>query len=269
MLVWPFLSVLLLRMRSRWPVAEADWLDWMMLLLAAVSAYAAFDSLRRAMRQARAGRGGLSSSPSSWLPPIFFRAAGFRWGIAYALLALALGFKLFDAPEHRPLCWLASVGAIALLMNLAIVRGRAERSLAGELFGALTLSLAMPASLVLAFGAWQRGFAGLWTLTFLFNASGILYARLCREAIVNGLDSPALQVKTRQLASFLLASFAILAVQLIQGGVGWTGTLSMMPMWLMIRAGIRNPRMHASVKALGFTLLGQSVLIAALLGLVG
>ncbi len=259
MLAWPFLTALLLRLRSRWMPAEAGWLDWLLLLLAATLAYSSFDSLRRTMRQARARGAG-------WLAA-FTGSDGFRWGLAYGFAALAFGYRIFLAPEHRALCWLAAVGALSLLLNLAIVRGRAERSLAGELFGALTLSLVMPATLVLAFGGWERGFTGLWTLAFLFNASGILYARMCRAAVVEGVESETLPTKVRQLASFMLASFVILAVQIGGGRVGWIGALSLLPMWLMMRAGIVNPLIHSSIKALGFTLLGQAVVIALILGI--
>jgi len=261
MLAWPFLTALLLRLRGRWAPASTDWLDWLLLFLAAVLAYAAFDSLRRAMRQARSRGAGWAGA--------FLRNPALTWGLGYGLLALMLGFRLFIAPEHRPLCWISTVGALALLLNLAFVRGRAERSLSGELFGALTLSLTMPASLVLGFGGWQPGFAGLWIVAFLFNGSAILYARLCREALVRGIESPEMPDRVRQLAGFMLASFAILAVQLMAGGVGWAAALSLLPMWLMMRAGLKNPLLHASIMALGFTLLGQAVLTAALLGIAG
>jgi len=259
MLAWPFLSAALLGLRDRWPAANAGWLDWLLLLLAAAFAYAAFDSLRRAMRQARARGAG-------W-PSAFIRNEGLGWGLGYGLVALALGTRLFIAPEHRVLCWLALIGTVALLLNLAIVRGRVERSLAGELFGALTLSLAMPAALVLAFGGWRLGFTGLWTLAFLFNASGILYARMCREAVVSGIESAGLPGKVRQLASFMLASFVILAVQIAGGKVGWAAALSMLPMWLMMRAGIRNPMIHSTIRALGYTLMAQAIVFALLMGI--
>lgn len=259
MLGWPFLSAVLLHIRQPWVPADSSFLDWLQLILAAALAYAAFDSLRRAMRQARI-RG------TGWFAA-FTGSDGFRWGLAYGAIALLMGYRLFIVPEHRALCWLASVGALSMLLNLAIVRGRAERSLMGELFGALTLSLAMPAAMILTFGGWQLGFTGFWTLAFLFNASGILYARMCREAVVVGIESDALPGKVRQLASFMLASFVILAVQIAGGKVGWTGALSLLPMWLMMRAGIQNPMIHSSIKALGFTLLGQALVFAVLMGI--
>jgi len=265
MLAWPFLSALLLRLRARWIPSDAGWPDGMTLLLAAAFAYAAFDSLRRAMRQARAGAAELSRW-ARWLPSSFFRREGFRWGATYGAAALLLAYRLFLAPEHRALCWLALVGAVALLLNLAIVRGRGERSLAGELFGALTLSLAMPAALVLAFGGWFSGYSGLWMVAFLFNASGILYVRMCREALVGGLESEALPGKVRQVAGLILGSFAVLAVQLAGGRIGWMGALSLLPMWLMMRAGLKNPLLHPTIRSIGFTLLGQAALLAALLG---
>ena len=259
MLGWPFLSAMLLSIRQPWMPADTHWLDWLQLVLAAALAYSAFDSFRRAMRQARARGDG-------WFAA-FTGNDGFRWGLAYGFIALLMGYRLFIAPEHRSLCWLATVGAVSMLLNLAIVRGRAERSLIGELFGALTLSLAMPAALILTFGGWQVGFTGLWTLAFLFNASGILYARMCREAVVVGIESEGLPTKVRQLASFMLASFVILGVQIAGGKVSWTGALSLLPMWLMMRAGIKNPLIHNSIKSLGFTLLGQAIVFALLMGI--
>jgi hypothetical protein len=258
MLGWPFLAAYLLHLRERWPAAESNWLDWLILLFATTFAYSAFASLRSAMRHARV-------KGAAW-PSVFLRDKSFRWGLAYGVIALAFGYRLFLAPEHRALCWLAVIGSLSLILNLAIVRGRAERSLAGELFGALTLSLAMPAALVLAFNGWHAGYSGLWTLTFLFNASGILYARMCRDAVVNGLESDTLMVKVRQLASFMLASFVILTVQLVSKKIGWMSTLTLLPTWLMMRAGIQNPLIHTSIKALGFTLLGQAILLALLMG---
>ncbi len=259
MLGWPFVTAILLRLRQPWVPADANWMDWLQLILAAALAYAAFDSLRRAMRQARARGAG-------WFAA-FTANESFRWGLAYGFIALLMGYRLFLAPEHRALCWLAAVGSVSMLLNLAIVRGRAERSLMGELFGALTLSLVMPAALILSFGGWQIGFTGLWTLAFIFNASGILYARMCREAVVLGVESEALPGKVRQLASFMLASFVILAVQIAGGKVGWAGALSLLPMWLMMRAGIQNPLIHSSIQALGFTLLGQALVFAVLMGI--
>ena len=130
----------------------------------------------------------------------------------------------------------------------------------------LTEQEGIPA-LVLAFGGWRPGFTGLWSLTFLFNAGGILYARMCREAIVEGIDSAALPGRVRQLASFVLSSFVLVAIQLASGRIGWTGALSLIPLWMLLRAGIKNPMIHASMPSLGFTLLGQAVVFALWLGL--
>jgi hypothetical protein len=266
MLGYPLLATLILRSRDRWLNPGGSTLDILLLVLAATFAYSSFHALRAAMRQARAGSPAPGLAPRTWLPRKFFQHGNLPWGLLFGLLSLILAWPLMLRPELRPLCWLASAGAAAVLLNLVFVRARSEKGVFSELFATLTLSLSFPAFLVLAFGGWRSGFRELWLLSWLFNSSSVFYVKMCREAILPNASAENLIRSRKQLALFMMASIALLGSLWFRGQISGPPLLSLLPLWLMLRSGMKRPSLHPSVRHLGFSLLAQSILFGLILG---
>ena len=54
---------------------------------------------------------------------------------------------------------------------------------------------------------------------------------------------------------------------LFRGMLTWPCALSMLPFWLMVQWGIRNPRQHGDIRGLGIALLLQAILFSVILGM--
>lgn len=266
MLGYPFLIALILRLRDRWPASGGSLMDWLLLIAATALAYSAFHALRLAMRQSRAAMSPPSIAPRTWLSAHFLRHPALAQGLTMGALALLLAVPLMLRGEYRALCWLVTLGIVAVIFNLAVVRLRRERHIAGELFATLTLSMALPAALVVAFAGWFEGFAELWLLAWLFNASSIFYVKMCREVIAPTGSRDEFLHHRKQVLGFLAFSLALVLLLLATERLGFLPALALFPHWIMLRLGTRG-RLHRSIRALGLALLLQSVLVSLVLGL--
>ncbi len=267
MLGYPFLIAGLLAARSAWPPVGAGALDWLRLIAGSALAYAGFSSLRTALRQTRARAGALDARrPGAWIPPSAWRHPASVWGVLLGVVALAVAWPLFLPEAARPLCYLAGVGGLAVLVNLVIVRVGEERGVAGEFVGMLTISLVLPAALLLVFGAWQPGFTTLWLFVYLFNASSIFYVRLRREMLRADAQADALRAARRRLAVWIVLSALVVAGLIVIGAPRGSAGFALLPLWFMSAVGARHRGLHPSVTALGFALLGQALLFSLILG---
>jgi len=268
MMALPFALALVLSARGIWPLGAAAPWDWLRLAAASILAYTAYHNLRLGLRQTRARALPLRvTRPGSWIPPGLWRHGALYWGTGLGLASLLVAWPLFAPAAARALCRLATLGVIASFLGLAFVRAKRDRAVGGELLGVFTLSLLMPATLLLAFGASRGAFGVLWLLVYLFNAGSIFYVRLRREMLRPDARETEIRAERKRLGLFASLQLGAIAALLVAGKLSVVAAAAFLPFWAMALPGARFGSLHPSVRSLGFALLGQSALFALWLGM--
>ena len=214
------------------------------------------------------------------------RARALAWLAVYGgIFALAV-LPLFLV--YR-LTFLIAFGAGAgcfLVVRAYLLRGRDDRSLAGELLGAAGLTMVGPAAHAVAARAAEPIGALLWLLLFLFFASGVFYVRMRirgilarrqgtapahRTAMERGSAAAALQSPSAHRTAYRSCAIyhllLLVALPLLAGLhlVPWAILLAFTPALWRAAAGLRDQTGSLDIKRLGWSEVAQTIVFLALL----
>ena len=185
------------------------------------------------------------------------------YGIIFALAVLPL-FLVYR------LTFLTAFGlgaACFLLVRVYLLRGRDDRSLAGELFGAAGLSMVGPAAHAVAARAVEPIGALLWLLLFLFFASGVFYVRMRVRGILARRQgtAPVQQAAVRSCLAYHLVLLVGLPLLASLHLVPWALLLAFAPALWRAAAGLRELQAPLDLKRLGWSEVAQTLVFLALL----
>lgn len=145
------------------------------------------------------------------------RTAALAGLAALAGAPLLVGYRLLA---------LLPLGALAFALTgaaLLLVRGRRERSLAGQLLAPVGLSLTAAVAHYVGRGALDRTAFALWGLTALFFLGGVVYVRMKITALPRRAALGPAAARLAFAGPTLAVEAALVAAA---GGVVWLGALS-------------------------------------------
>jgi hypothetical protein len=189
------------------------------------------------------------------------RPRALTWLLIYGATALLAALPLFLIYHFRFIVPFGVAAAGFLLLRVWLVRGRADRTLAGELIGTAGLSLVGPAAHAVAVGAVQPIGALLWVLLFLFFASGVFYVRMRIRGMLLRRQghAPGGRVAVRSCLLYhaaLLVGGPLLAVS---GVVPWMLLLAFAPALWRAAVGFRRQDAPLNLKRLGWSEVAQTL----------
>lgn len=215
------------------------------------------------------------------------RGRALAWLAVYgAIFGLAV-LPLFLAYRLTFLTAFGMGAACFLLMRAYLLRGRDDRSLAGELLGAAGLSMVGPTAHAVATRAVAPVGALLWLLLFLFFASGVFYVRMrirgmlarrpgatpahqtagmeCGGAAAALRTTAAQRTAYRSCLAYHLVLLVALPLLAVLHLVPWAILLAFAPALWRAAAGLRRQEGQLDLKRLGWSEVAQTLVFLLLL----
>lgn len=189
------------------------------------------------------------------------------WLLAYGALFGVTALPLLLVYRMAFLLPLGMGAAGFLLLRATLVRGREDRSLAGELLGTAGLTLAGPVAHAVAAGGVQPVGILLWLLLFLFFASGVFYVRMRIRGMLagrQGLPVPRPPAFWSCLGYHLLLLAAIPTLAILEL-VPWAICLAYAPVLWRAAVGLRRHHVVLPLKRLGWSEVAQTAAFVLLL----
>lgn len=192
-----------------------------------------------------------------------------KWLALYSLASLGFILPLFY--PYR-LWWLLPMGALALalfLISLYMVKERQERTEFGEMIGIAGLTLAAPGAHYSALGLLEADALYLWFLCLLYFGASVFYVKMRVRHRALKSEPPAgwRWQQGRDTALYHLALVPILLGLALAGRIPILAPLAFLPLLLKSLAAVALPNPGMSIRRVGFTELGHSLVFGALLAL--
>jgi len=110
------------------------------------------------------------------------------WLAAYLSLCLVSGAVLLFVYDLWLLLALGGIALVMLLVDMALVRSRMEKSVLGEFLGLCALTLTAPGAYYVLAGEMTGDTLLLWALNLLFFTSGLFYVKMRVSRFVGRSD---------------------------------------------------------------------------------
>ncbi|MBI2866495.1 MAG: YwiC-like family protein [Chloroflexi bacterium] len=192
------------------------------------------------------------------------------WLTTYLALGLALGLMLLTRYERWLLLPLAALALAWLAVHFVLARAHKERTVAGQWVGVAGLVLAGPAAYYVGSGSLDAKALSLGILSFLYFGYPIYYVKFRIDPLARKSYQLNLMSKLRLGRQPLLYQALSLALVAGLAGVGvapWGAFVTFLPATAQVIIGVVRVSPQLSMKRLGFTQVGHSILFAALLTL--
>lgn len=233
-----------------WGLGTPGW-ELPVLMLLGLSAFFAREALSRSLRL---------SSHESRRPPLLYWCA-----IYLGVAAVCLAVLLLVLERWWMIPW-TLVAALSVGASLLLERARRDRSALGELAGMAAITLLLPITAYGLQGHHPPQLWGLWLLTLVFFWASTLRVRSQTRNRQDRATTLTRRLRAgRHQLGFLLSVFVLVALFVRQGWAPAGALLVLLPsaagaIWIVLAAEDRP----FSVRRIGFTELGQTVLFVLL-----
>ncbi len=191
------------------------------------------------------------------------------WFLAYGVVAVAALLPLLLVFRMTFLLPFGIGAALFLFLRAFLIRGRDDRTLAGELVGTAGLTMVGAAAHAVAVGEVQPISGILWLLLFLFFASGIFYVRMRIQRMLaarRGLAAPPSPTVWPCLLYHTLLVMVVPSLFMARL-VPWPVLLAFAPALWRAAAGVRQRETRLDVRRLGWSeVVLTTVFVVLLIG---
>ncbi|MBI2854902.1 MAG: YwiC-like family protein [Chloroflexi bacterium] len=189
--------------------------------------------------------------------------------LVFLTIGVGLGLLLITYYGLYMLAWLAALEAFLLLVHLAMVRFRKERSQVGEFMGIASLALAAPAALYVTAGNISTSAALLWFLSFAYFGASVYYVRMklarpAGGAVPRGPET-GYRLHTAVYQASVLSITALLSILRLLPPLM---VVSFVPITVQVALGFLDRRGKPNARRLGVSLVFQSILFAFLVAVI-
>ncbi len=191
------------------------------------------------------------------------------WFLAYGAVAVVALLPLLLVFRMTFLLPFGMGAAVFLLLRAFLIRGRDDRTLAGELVGTAGLTMVGAAAHAVAVGEVQPTGGILWLLLFLFFASGIFYVRMRIQGMLAARRGSAAPRGTAVRLCLLYHVLLVVVVPALFMAriVPWPVLLAFAPALWRAAAGIRQTDARLDVRRLGWSeVVLTTVFVVLLIG---
>lgn len=185
--------------------------------------------------------------------------------IVYFFLAAILAAPLFLAYQMWPLLLLSLLAVPFSGIYIYLALQRKHRTAWGELVNIAGISFPAAASYYVSTGEWSGVSLLLWLLTFLYSASSVFYVRLkVRQKAPLAADFSQRLKMGKLLLLYMLFLFSFLTLMAAADKIRFVLLLAYLPLLIKSLHSIFFSGGTTSIKKVGFTEAGHTVLFAAL-----
>ncbi len=145
--------------------------------------------------------------------------------------------------------------AFFLLLRAFLIRGRDDRTLAGELIGVAGLTMVGPVAHAVSVGAVRSISTMLWLLLFLFFASGVFYVRMRVHGLVTRRKGKTSEPNPERWPCVLYHAVLLVAIPVLFLArlVPWPVLLAYAPALWRAAIGLRREDTRLNLRRLGWS----------------
>ncbi|HXZ44077.1 MAG TPA: YwiC-like family protein [archaeon] len=177
------------------------------------------------------------------------------WFLLYGAISVAAMAPLLVVFRMTFLLPFGVGAAFFLLLRAFLIRGRDDRTLAGELIGVAGLTMVGPVAHAVSVGSVRSISTMLWLLLFLFFASGVFYVRMRVHGVVarrrgkNSEPNPGRWPCVLYHAVLLVAIPVLFLARLVP----WPVLLAYAPALWRAAVGLRREESRLNLRRLGWS----------------
>lgn len=231
-------------------VAGSFHLPFVFLSLSAIALFSSLYSLGEGTKRVSTGRDMRREALSSFI---------------YLLLSILFVAPLFLVYHIWSLLALSLLVAPFFFIYLYLIFRRKHRTPWAEMVNITGISFPAAASYFISAGAWSNTALLLWLLTFLYSASSVFYVRLkVRQKAPYRAGFNQRLSSGKGLLVYLAAMFVALIILAIAGAIQFLLFAAYLPLALKALFAIFYSRGVTSIKIVGFTEVGYTLLFGIL-----
>ncbi|MCL5960529.1 MAG: YwiC-like family protein [Chloroflexi bacterium] len=193
------------------------------------------------------------------------------WSTVFVGIAVLSGLVLLFPYRRWSLLLLGAICVLFLLLQFLLQRRRADRTAWGELLAIAGLSMTGPGAYYSLVGTFDNTAFALWILPFLYSGSSVFYVKMKVRQRLSKNRATERREKWRigQASALYLVSLLVVAVGLaLSGAIPPLAAVAFLPLTYKMVTGIFKIQPDLTIRRIGFTELGHSLLFAALLVLI-